>query len=81
MNTKIVTLWYLYSKRDFEFQFNHISDGYIEDQSYPISIDSKLTISWSKSKWQKIKGELDGNSVIPLEEVIGCNSFGYKNNE
>ena len=61
MEDLIVTIWERKVKKTenvYEWEFNHIENGYVEEMQTPTSVTETQKNSWAGGQWRKQKGVL-----------------------
>ena len=61
---KIITVWQRYNENSKDWEHNHISDGYDENEEQPTPNGAVQQKSWPNGKWRKFKAHLEGISVV-----------------
>jgi len=65
---KIITVWDKWDNRTNTYEFNHISDGYIESELAPVPKYNSQIKAWKNAKWIKTKAKLIDGVVVYMEE-------------
>ncbi len=60
----VITVWERQNEHSGEWEHNHISDGYEENQVQPTPNGSVQKKSWPNGKWRKFKARLVNNTVV-----------------
>jgi hypothetical protein len=63
----VITVWERQNEKTKNWEHNHISDGYDENQAQPIPNGSVQKKSWPNGKWRKYKAKLVNNVVVNVD--------------
>ena len=67
---KEITIWLRLNPSSTRWEHNHIAAGFSDAASAPEAINDLQRRSWKGAGWGKIKGNLDGNLVIPDPKML-----------
>lgn len=64
----VITIWQRYNKEKEEYEHNHISNGFYDDQLVPAHTSEFQRKSWANAKWKKSKADLINGKVSTSTE-------------